>query len=159
PSQFIHPSSRCPVLGQSFSGAGKMRAHASLAISLFGLLVAVPAPAAPQQSEPASAIALPPDAVIGEISFAGLHRIPVGTAKARLSSHPGEKFNPAKTAADLHALTQLGWFEDVSLAARASQDALETSAAGSRRIDLEFRVSEYPILTAAEYNGSRVLSQ
>jgi outer membrane protein insertion porin family len=142
-----------------------MRANASLAVSLLGLLVGACAFAAPQESAPGAAVAtrsslaLPPDAVIGEITFAGIHRIPAGAAKARLSSHPGEKFNSAKIAADLHALTRLGWFEDVSVAAQESQPSSEGSGDAPPRFNLEFQVTEYPILTAVECTGSRVLSQ
>jgi len=140
-----------------------MRANASLGVSLLGLLIAAPPFALPQESDPGAATvatrflpALPPEAVSGEITFAGLHRIPAGTVRSRLSSHSGEALNPAKVAADLHALNQLGWVEDVSVTAKESQSG---ATAGSARFDLEFRVIEYPILTVVAYTGSRILSQ
>jgi len=157
PGAFIHPIS--PFLVQ-----GKMRANVSLAVSLVGLLVAAPAFAAPQEGGPGAAVAarsssaLPPNAVIGEITFAGLHRIPLGAAKARLSSHSGEKFNAAKINADLRALTQMGWFEDVSVTAQESQNGWETPSGAQPHIDFEFDVTEYPILTGVKYRGSHILS-
>src|SRR5215472_14129611 len=103
----LHPS-RQSVPMQGFQpGAGKMRTHVALAISL-GLFVAAPGFAFPQESEPGAAgsagasLALPPDALIEEITFAGLQRIPANAAKARLSSHSGEKLEAAKISSDLH---------------------------------------------------------
>jgi len=142
-----------------------MRANASLAVSLLGLLVARPVFATPQESDPGAAIAgrpalvLPPDAVIGEIKFVGLHRVPLGASMARLSAHPGESFNRAKIDADLHVLTQFGWFEDVSVKALESQSNSETSPDAPPRFDLEFHVLEYPLLSGVEYTGSKILSQ
>src|SRR5262249_26083827 len=104
PRPFIHPDSRFRCR--------QMRTHVALAISL-GLFVAAPGFAFPQESEPGAAgsagasLALPPDALIEEITFAGLHRIPANAAKARLSSHSGEKLEAAKISSDLHTLTRL----------------------------------------------------
>lgn len=142
-----------------------MRANFSPAVSLLGLLVAAAAFAAPQESDPGPATAvrpsltLPSDAIIGEITFSGLHRVPVGAAMARLSSHSGEPFNPAKIAADLHSLMQFVWFEDAFVTGHQAHGGSETSAGASSRFDLEFHVTEYPLLTGVEYTGSKILSQ
>jgi outer membrane protein assembly complex protein YaeT len=144
---------------------GKMRANASLAISLFGLLVARPAFATPQEivagaaSAAGSSPAFPAAAIIGEIKFVGLHRVPLGALLARLSSRSGETYNPAKIDADLHSLTQFGWFEDVSVQAQESEGRSETSPEAPARCDLEFHMTEYPLLTGVEYTGSKILSQ
>ena len=141
-----------------------MRTHVALAISL-GLFVAAPGFAFPQESEPGAAgsagasLALPPDALIEEITFAGLHRIPANAAKARLSSHSGEKLEAAKISSDLHTLTRLGWFEDVSVTAQESRNAPESLIGDSPHVDLQFHVTEYSILTGVECRGSRILSQ
>jgi outer membrane protein insertion porin family len=136
---------------------------APLVVSFFGLLVAAPALASPQanstvaKDSPASSV-LPPHAVIDEIKFVGLHRIPVPTAMSRLSSHSGEEFDQAQIAVDVHALSQSGWFQDVFVKAVPAFHQLE-SPDSSRSVQLLFHVSEYPYLTAITFTGSRLLSQ
>lgn len=142
-----------------------MRTIVPMAVSLWGFLVVAPASASPQGNDPGEAIAtrasysLPPDAVIDEIKFVGLHRIPVETVKSRLSSHPGEEFDSTRLAGDLRALNRLGWFEDVFVEAEKTTRASETTGSGRPRFRLKFHVREYPFLTEVEYSGSKVLSQ
>ncbi|HYA63349.1 MAG TPA: POTRA domain-containing protein, partial [Candidatus Sulfotelmatobacter sp.] len=142
-----------------------MRTSFPIAVSLLGLLLVAQAFATPQGSDSSGAIAtlasnnLPPDAVIDEIKFVGLHRIAVETAKARLSSHSGEEFDSTRITADLRALNQSGWFEDVFVKAEESPRDLQTPVGGPPRFQLEFHVREYPFLTGVGFTGSKLLSQ
>jgi len=99
-----------------------------------------------------------PPAVIGEIEFAGLHRIPAEAAKSRLSVHPGEEFDSARIAADVRALSGVGWFADVTAKVKESNPNPE-SAVGGQRLQLQFHVTEYPFLIAVAFTGSTILSQ
>lgn len=140
-----------------------MRTRSLMAASFLGLLVAGPAFAAPQAGDPSDAItdrapSLPPrGVVIDEIVFVGLHRIPAETAKAQLSFHPGDEFDPARLAAALRALNRLGWFEDVFVEAEESYRHLEAGASNVPQVRLEFRVREYPSLAGVDYSGSKIL--
>ena len=142
-----------------------MRASSSMAVFLLGLLIVAPALASPQESARQDAIGtltsdhLPHDAVIDEIKFVGLHRIAAETAKSRLSSHSGEKFDSTRIAADLRALNQAGWFEDVFVRAEKSIGGSSTALDGPPGFRLEFHVREYPVLTRVQFSGSRLLSQ
>src|SRR5260370_11345523 len=141
-----------------------MRSCAPIAVSLLALLIVAPAFASPQIRDSGDAngagvsYGLPPHAVIGEIQFAGLHRIPAGAAKSRLSVHPGEEFDSARIAADVRALSGVGWFADVSAKVKESNPNPE-SAVGGQRLQLQFHVTEYPFLIAVAFTGSTILSQ
>jgi outer membrane protein assembly complex protein YaeT len=142
-----------------------MRPGGSIAVYFLGLLVVVPTFATPQEGEPGGTVrirtsdALPPDAVIDEIKFVGLHRIPAETAKAQLSFHSGEKFDSARVAADVGALNRIGWFEDVLVKAEESNNDSRTSTDFLPHFKLKFHVEEYPLLAGVEYSGSKILSQ
>jgi outer membrane protein assembly complex protein YaeT len=141
-----------------------MRSGAPIAVSLLGLLVVAPAIANPQASETlgenrtGASYELPPYAVVGEIKFVGLHRIAAEAAKSRLSTRSGEEFDSARIAADVHALSQAGWFADVFVNAQP-WDSNPQSADGPQPIQLQFHVREYPYLAAATFTGSKILSQ
>jgi len=141
-----------------------MRSSAPIAVSLLGLLVVAPGLASRQENDPTGAIgagaisALPSDAVIDEINFVGLRHIAAEAAKSRLSFHSGEQFDSARIAADVRALSRLGWFEDVFVKSEESDRASETAVGGPPHFRLEFHVKEFPILTEVEFGGSRVLS-
>jgi len=141
-----------------------MRTPSLIVVSLLGLLVVPPAFASPQASDPSGALRirasyrLPPEAVIDEIRFVGLHRIPADTARSRLPFQSGEKFDSARIAAALRALNRLGWFEDVFVNAEESRDHPEVAVGGPPRFRLEFHVKEYPSLAGVEYGGSKILS-
>jgi outer membrane protein assembly complex protein YaeT len=141
-----------------------MASGAPIVVSFLGLLAVAPALASPQQSDPGSANGtrlsyfLPPHAVIGEIKFVGLHRIAAEAANSRLSVHPGEEFDSARIAADVHALSRVGWFEDVAAKVKESDPDPESPASG-QHFQLQFHVREYPFLTAVVFTGSKVLSQ
>src|SRR6266436_9442820 len=85
-----------------FPVQGKMHRGTPIAVSLLGLLVIAPAFA--QESDTRGAIgaaasySLPPNAVIDEIKFVGLHHIAPEAAKSPLSFHSGEEFNSARIA-------------------------------------------------------------
>jgi outer membrane protein insertion porin family len=141
-----------------------MRNSAPITVSLLGLLVVAPAIAIPQESDSSGAngatasYGLPPHAVIGEIKFVGLHRIAAEAAKSRLSVHPGEEFDAVRIAADVRALSRVGWFEDVSVKAKESDPNTESDL-DRRHYQLQFHVREYPYLTGAAFTGSIILSQ
>jgi outer membrane protein insertion porin family len=141
-----------------------MHTSASIAGPLLGLLIVAPAFASPQTSDSSAAngagasYSLPPHAVIDEIKFVGLHRIAAEAAKSRLSFQSGQEFDSAGIAADVRALSRLGWFEEVSVKAEESNPNAET-AVGGQHFQLQFRVREYPILTGVAFSGSRILSQ
>jgi outer membrane protein assembly factor BamA len=137
---------------------------ASLVVLFLGLLVVATALASPQandssvaQDTPAT-FGLPSHVVIGEINFVGLHRIPAATAMSRLSIHSGEEFDQAQIAADVHGLSQSGWFQDVFVRAAPVFHQLE-SPDGSRSVQIQFQVTEYPYLAAITFTGSKLLSQ
>src|SRR5258708_4423329 len=142
-----------------------MRSCAPIAVSpLLALLIVAPVFASPQIRDSSDAngasvsYGLLPHAVIDEIQFAGLHRIPVEAAKSRLSVHPGEEFDSARIAADVRALSGVGWFADVTAKVKESDPSPE-SAVGGQRLQLQFHVTEYPFLIAVAFTGSTILSQ
>ena len=148
-----------------FPVQGNMRVHAFTSVSLLGLLMVAPALARAQESERGAAAeiyasrGLPPEAVIAEIKFIGLHGIAAEAARSRLAVHPGEKFDSARLSAELRALNQLGWFEDVFVEAEKATGNSEAGANGAPRFQLAFHFKEYPFLTEVRYSGSKVLSQ
>jgi len=77
---------------------------------------------------------------------------------SRLSIRSGEEFDQAQIAADVHALSKSGWFQDVFVEAAPAFHPLE-SPGGSRFIQLQFHVTEYPYLSAINFTGSKLLSQ
>jgi len=141
-----------------------MRTSFLMAVSLLGPLVVGPAFATPQTSDPSGATTtgasdrLPPDAVIDQIKFVGLHRIAAETARSQLPFRAGVEFDSARIAAGLHALNRMGWFEDVFVKAEESHGRSETAGNGAPRYQIEFHVREYPSLAGVEYSGSRILS-
>ncbi|HEV8075727.1 MAG TPA: POTRA domain-containing protein [Candidatus Acidoferrum sp.] len=141
-----------------------MRSCAPIVVSLLGLLVVAPAFASPQSADSGVAntaeplYGLPPHTVINEIKFVSLHRIAAEAAKSRLSVHIGDEFDPAQIAADVHALSHAGWFEDVFVKAK-QLDGDPESRVGPERVQLQFHVREYPYLTAVAFTGSKLLSQ
>jgi outer membrane protein assembly complex protein YaeT len=141
-----------------------MHGSTPMAASLLGLLVVAPVFASPQESDTRGAIGagsssdLPPDAVIDEIEFVGLHRVAAEAAKSRISFHSGEEFDAARIAADVRALSWLGWFEDVFVRAEPSDRASAAADGGPPHLRLEFHVREYPFLAGVEFSGSKILS-
>src|SRR5579864_998884 len=140
-----------------------MRNGAPIVVSLLGLFVVAPVFAIPQASHANDAsvadahYGLPPHVAVGEIKFAGLHRIAAETAKSRLSVHIGDEFDSARIAADVHALSRAGWFEDVFVEAK-QLDGEPESRAGPGGVQLQFHVTEYPYLAAVAFTGSKLLS-
>ena len=141
-----------------------MPSCARIAVSLLGMLVVATAFAGAQQSDSNAAIGtaasygIPSRAVISEIKFVGLHRIAPEAAKSRLSVHSGDEFDSVRIAADVHSLSHIGWFEDVSVIASEPDPGRESPVAG-QRVQLQFQVREYPLLTAVAFSGSKILSQ
>jgi outer membrane protein insertion porin family len=141
-----------------------MRNGSPMVVSLLGLLVFGPPFANPRSTDSRGAntaespYGFPPHTVVNEIKFVGLHRIAAETAKSRLSVHIGDEFDSAQIAADVHALSRVGWFEDVFVKAK-QLDRDSESRAGPERVQLQFHVTEYPYLTAVAFTGSKLLSQ
>jgi len=140
-----------------------MRTGSLIAVSLLGPLVVASAFASPQARDASAAITTGasnrprPDAAIDQIKFVGLHRIAAETARSQLPFRAGEEFDSARIVAGLHALNQLGWFEDVFVKAEEEHGHSETAVGGPPRVQLEFHVREYPSLAGVEYSGSRIL--
>ncbi len=141
-----------------------MPSRVPVVVSLLGMLVVATGFASPQDGDSnaasgtTSSSGLAPHTVISEIKFVGLHRIAAEAARSRLSVHPGEEFDSARIAADVRALSQAGWFEDVLVKA-ADPDGEPESSAGPRRVQIQFHLSEYPYLAAVVFTGSKLLSQ
>lgn len=141
-----------------------MRSGAPLAVSFLGLLVVAPAIANPQASETlrengtGASYGLPPHATVGEIKFVGLHRIAAEAARSRLSTRSGEEYDSERIAADVHALSQVGWFADVFVKAEP-RDRDPQSAGGPQTVQIQFHVREYAYLAAVTFTGSKLLSQ
>ena len=133
-----------------------MRSSVPIAVCLFGMLVVATVFASPQENDSHAANGTrasyrpPPHAVIDEIKFIGLHRIAAEAAKSRLATHSGEEFDSARIAADVHTLSQAGWFLDVFVKAGPWD---------SQHVQLQFHVTEYPYLAAVAFTGSKLLSQ
>jgi outer membrane protein assembly complex protein YaeT len=108
--------------------------------------------------ENAASSSLPAHALIKEIQFVGLHRVAAEAAKSRLSIHAGDEFNSIRIAADIHALSRAGWFDDVS-AKTVTMDRRAESPDGRQQVQLQFHVREYPYLESVTFNGSNLLSQ
>lgn len=140
-----------------------MRVRVSAGVSFVGLLVVGSAFASPQEimrsaaNESFAADSVPPDAIINGIQFVGLHGLAGEAAKSRVSLRAGERFDPARLAADLHALNQLGWFEDIFVEAQRSNTDSEID--NEPRFQLIFHIKQYPFLVAVQYSGSVVLSE
>ena len=77
---------------------------------------------------------------------------------SRLSSHPGEEFNATRIAADVHMLSQAGWFQDVFVQTVPLIPKLEL-AGSPHLVQLRFHVQEYSYLIAVVFAGSKLLSQ
>ncbi len=132
-----------------------MRTAAALAVSV-GLLGAELTFGTPQKIEPGQAIGSPAydrslNAVIEEIKFVGLRHIAEATAISHLSLHCGEALDSVRIEANVRALNRLGWFEDVSVETKEVDN-------DPAHLRLEFHVRENPLLTAASYRGSSVLT-
>ncbi|HET7106946.1 MAG TPA: POTRA domain-containing protein [Candidatus Acidoferrum sp.] len=137
---------------------------APLVVSFLGLLAATISTASPQASESFASEDTSPSsgllshAIISEIKFVGLRRIAHATAMSRLSIHAGEEFNDVHITADVHVLSQAGWFEDVFVRAIPLIPEFESSHS-PQTVALQFHVQEYPYLAAVSFTGSKLLSQ
>ena len=163
PTESVHQSAQLVFQVQGLVRQMKCGC-ASLIVSFLGLLVAAVATASPQADDSSGtdgtsdSSGIPPHTLIDEIKFVGLHRIPAETAMARLSSRSGEEFNAARITADVHALSQAGWFQDVFVQKVPSIPQSE-SAGRAHGVQLQFHVEEYPYLSSVAFAGSKLLSQ
>jgi outer membrane protein insertion porin family len=140
-----------------------MRVRVSACVSFVGLIVAGSAFASPQDRnagvESLHADAVPEPAIIDRIQFVGLHGLAEEAAKSRVSLRAGEQFDPERLAADLHALNQSGWFEDVFVEAEKSTRDRKIDGSDDPHVELIFHVKQYPFLIDVQYSGSAVLSE
>jgi outer membrane protein assembly complex protein YaeT len=141
-----------------------MRVRLYIVVSCFGLLAVGATLAVPQEghltdtNQAKSLQNLPPGAVIEQIQFAGLRRIPLDAVKSRIASREAQAFDASRIVGDLHALNRLGWFEDIT--AEAIEVREESAAArGAPLVKIAFHVKEYPFLSEIEYSGSKILSR
>ena len=142
-----------------------MRVRVCAGVSFVGLLVVASPFASPQETihtaadEAFAADSLSRDATIDRIQFVGLHGLAEEAAKSRVSLRAGERFDPERLAADVHALNQLGWFEDVFVEMEKSTGDSKIGESEKPSLQLIFYIKQYPFLTAVQYSGSAVLSE
>jgi len=145
-------------------GAGEMRIGLHIGLSFFGLLAVEATLAVPQEgylaerNQAKSFESLAPGAVIKQVQFVGLRRIPVDVVKSTIASREGKAFDASQIAADVRALNRLGWFEDIAAEADELPEASAGTASGAQLIQITFHVKEYPFLSEVEYGGSKILS-
>ncbi len=136
------------------------------------LFLALPVCARFSQAQP---VAAPPQGVIRQIEFYGLHRIPPATLSAQISSREGQVLDPARVERDVRGLDRLGWFDSVTAEAHPllppsaeplsgdfeeSPDLRERSLLPTEsNLRLVFVLEERLVLAEVEFSGSRVLSQ
>jgi outer membrane protein assembly complex protein YaeT len=136
---------------------------AGLSLIGIGLLITGPGFANPQDDQwhraqlVTASNVLPPNSLLDEVQLVGLHRVPLQTAASKLSVRVGTTLSSEQITADVRALNQTGWFEDISVKVR--QQDPSTPADHKNHIALEFHVLEYPVLSGVQFNGSKVLSQ
>lgn len=115
-------------------------------------------------TRPAVGAALVPgsNAIVEEIRFTGLRRIPAETLQANLVSRAGEAYDASKARRDVQTLARMGWFEtvqaDLELVADTPGNSPRDSTSPLQRVRLTFSVPESPFLTRVEYTGSTLLS-
>jgi len=114
------------------------------------------APAEPSSSKPRGDPASDPAAVIARIDFVGLRRITAAAVQAQMALRPGATFELQLLQRDVKKLGQLGWFEDIQVAANAEPESFAPGRLHSLR--LVFYLSERPYLSRVTFSGSRLLS-
>src|ERR1700742_4971138 len=106
---------------------------------------------AQQDAAPAAATTAPaasPEDVIAQIRVIGNRRIPRETVLARLSSHPGDVYDPATIERDFNSLWNTGYFENLQI-------AREDTPKG---IILDVIVKEKPTIREINYKGLNSVS-
>jgi outer membrane protein insertion porin family len=97
--------------------------------------------------------------IVCDLRFTGLRRIAPAAVAAQITSHVGDRFDPAKIEKDVRTLARLGWFESIRVEATPSVETFLELPETSKSITLIFHVEELPFLSKVEYSGSRLLSQ
>jgi outer membrane protein assembly factor BamA len=96
--------------------------------------------------------------VLDDLWFTGLRRITPAAAAAQITSHPGNRYDPAIIDTDLRALARLGWFESIQVEAISYVVPIPQALENSNHVVLVFHLQEFPFLSKVEYLGSRLLS-
>jgi outer membrane protein insertion porin family len=141
-----------------------MRVRFSAGVSFVGLLVVASAVASPQETVRSAADgsvaadSLPRGAIIEGTQLVGAHGFAEEAARSRVSLRAGERLDPVQLAADLHALNNLGWFQDVFVEAERSVHDSEIDESDQPRVQLIFHLKQYPFLVDVQFSGSAVLS-
>src|SRR6266478_2531902 len=97
--------------------------------------------------------------ILSDLRFTGLRRIAPAAVAAQITSHVGDRFDPAKIEKDVRTLARLGWFGSIRVEATPSVETFLELPETSKSITLIFHVEEFPFLSRVEYSGSRLLSQ
>src|SRR6266849_7949136 len=129
-----------------------------------GAFVLSATPALPQtldhSIEPSPAVSIGVAApTLDEIHFAGLRRIAPAAVAAQITSHVGDRFDPAKIEKDVRTLARLGWFESIEVEEAPAMTPALPMLENESHVALIFHFEERPFLSKVEYSGSKLLSQ
>jgi len=110
--------------------------------------------------EPSPAVSIGVAApTLDEIRFAGLRRISPAAVAAQITSHVGDRFDPAKIEKDVRTLARLGWFESIEVEEAPATTPALPMLENESHVGFIFHFEERPFLSKVEYSGSRLLSQ
>ncbi len=110
--------------------------------------------------EPSPAVSIGVAApTLDEIRFAGLRRISPAAVAAQITSHVGDRFDPAKIEKDVRTLARLGWFESIEVEEAPAMTPALPMLENESHVGFIFHFEERPFLSKVEYSGSRLLSQ
>ncbi len=87
--------------------------------------------------------------VIASIAPAGNARIDSGSIQRKISSKPGDFYNPATLRHDLRSIFGMGYFDDVQI------EVNETT----RGKEITFRVKEKPLISQITYSGTKEIDE
>jgi len=106
--------------------------------------------------EPSPAVSIGVAApTLDEIRFAGLRRISPAAVAAQITSHVGDRFDPAKIEKDVRTLARLGWFESIEVERSACNDTCSFRCWRTRATLVSFfTLRKGLFLSKVEYSGS-----
>jgi len=142
---------------------GEIRVNGLSRAICLAVLFVLPKPVFPQ-TEPAPVGATSASLNAGEtpvhdeLRLTGLRRIAPAAVGAQIASHPGDRLDLAIIDKDVRALARLGWFESIRVEAFSSTGPSVMTPENSQRVTLIFHLQEFPVLSKADYSGSRLLS-
>ncbi len=97
--------------------------------------------------------------IVYDLRFTGLRRIAPAAVAAQITSHVGDRFDPAKIEKDVRTLARLGWFESIEVEEAPAMTSALPVLENESHVPLIFHFEERPFLSKVEYSGSRLLSQ